>query len=162
VRSDSDLHEPRTNAEQSETADDFRVSFESHRPFTGVIAPELPVGSPERDELFREFRRTFAEDWKAAKEAVKRERRERKGDLYFVRVGRFLKIGRTTNIGARMRMIQCHAPTPPELVGMIAKGGWQEADWHQDFRHLRSNGEWFRITPELKAAVNHALEDGKR
>jgi hypothetical protein len=45
---------------------------------------------------------------------------------------------------------------------MIAKGGWQEADWHQDFRHLRSNGEWFRITPELKAAVNHALEDGKR
>jgi hypothetical protein len=26
---DSDLHEPRTNAEQSETGDDFRVSFES-------------------------------------------------------------------------------------------------------------------------------------
>jgi hypothetical protein len=29
VRSDSDLHEPRTNAEQSETGDDLRVSYES-------------------------------------------------------------------------------------------------------------------------------------
>jgi hypothetical protein len=29
MRSDSDLHETRTNAEQSETAADLRVSFES-------------------------------------------------------------------------------------------------------------------------------------
>jgi hypothetical protein len=29
MRSDSDLHEPRTNAEQGETGDDFRVSYES-------------------------------------------------------------------------------------------------------------------------------------
>jgi hypothetical protein len=32
MRSDSDLHEPRTNAEQSETSDDLRVSYESRAP----------------------------------------------------------------------------------------------------------------------------------
>jgi hypothetical protein len=122
-----------------------------------MVAPHLPVGSPERAALFERLRETFAEDWAAAEEALAEEKRTAKGDLYFVRVGRFLKIGRTTNLESRMRMIRCHASTPPELVGTIRGGGWQERDWHRQFRHLQSNREWFRITPELKAAVNAAL-----
>jgi hypothetical protein len=58
VRSDSDLHEPRTNAEQSETADDFRVSFES-------------LDFPER--------------WALCAKLVERDKRIAKGDLYFIR-----------------------------------------------------------------------------
>lgn len=126
-------------------------------PFTDGIAPELPVGSPERAALFAELRLTFAEDWAEAQRAAAEERLAASGDLYFVRVGRFLKIGRTTNIQSRMRMIRCHAPTPPELVGVIAGAGSQERQWHRAFKHLQSNREWFRITPELKAAVDTAL-----
>jgi hypothetical protein len=126
-------------------------------PFSGMLFPELPLGSPERAAVFAHFRETFAEDWKVAKEDARREREERKGDLYFVRVGRFLKIGRTRNMTSRMRMIRCHAPTPPELVGVIKGAGSQEELWHSRFAHLRSNREWFKITLELKVAVDAAL-----
>jgi hypothetical protein len=85
------------------------------------------------------------------------------GDLYFVRVGRFLKIGRTRNMGERLRILSCHAPTPPEVVGVIAGAGHTEKVWHFAFRKIQSHREWFKICPPLKDAVNAALrgEDWK-
>jgi hypothetical protein len=124
---------------------------------SGVMFPELPIGSPERAEVFAELRKTFAEDWKEAELAVAEKRRAAKGDLYFVRVGRHLKIGHATNMASRMRSISCHAPTPPEIVGIIKGAGADEGEWHRRFSHLRSNREWFKITSELKRAVDNAL-----
>ena len=78
-------------------------------------------------------------------------------DLYFVRVGRWLKIGRSGDIQERLRIISCHAPTPPELVGVLAGEGRQEKVWHYAFRKTRSHREWFRIGPALKETVDAAL-----
>lgn len=120
------------------------------------VAPHLPVGSPERAALFAELRQTFAEDWAAAERSLPAEKRAKMGDLYFIRVGEFIKIGRTTNLDARIRMIDCHAATALELLGVIVGAGYLERSWHKTFRHLRSKGEWFRETPELCQAIEMA------
>lgn len=78
-------------------------------------------------------------------------------DLYFVRVGTFLKIGRSRNVPERLRILSCHAPTEPELVGTIPGAGRMEKVWHYAFRHSQSRREWFKTTPPLKEAVNAAL-----
>jgi hypothetical protein len=78
-------------------------------------------------------------------------------DLYFIRVGRHLKIGRTRNLKERLRILSCHAPTPPEVVGTIQGAGGTEKVWHYAFRRLRSHREWFRIAPSLKQTVDAAL-----
>jgi hypothetical protein len=78
-------------------------------------------------------------------------------DLYFIRVGRFLKIGRTRNLKERLRILSCHAPTKPELVGSIPGAGATERVWHYAFRRARSHREWFRITGSLKQTVDAAL-----
>lgn len=78
-------------------------------------------------------------------------------DLYFVRVGRFLKIGKTRDITERFRIISCHAPTKPELVGVLHGQGWQEKAWHRAFRKIQSHPEWFKICRPLKETVGAAL-----
>lgn len=78
-------------------------------------------------------------------------------DLYFVRVGEFLKIGRSRNLKERFRIIRSHSPTTPELIGSIAGAGHTEKAWHYAFRMIQSRGEWFKIGPALKEAVNAAL-----
>jgi hypothetical protein len=78
-------------------------------------------------------------------------------DLYFVRVGRHLKIGRSRDVRERFRIISCHAPTKPELVGVLAGAGPTERVWHFAFRKIRSHREWFRICGPLKQTVDAAL-----
>ena len=69
----------RTNVEQSEAGGDFRVSFES-------------MDFPERWELCRQL--------------VERDRLAAKGDLYFIRAGRCVKIGHTINVVNRLAKMQ--------------------------------------------------------
>jgi hypothetical protein len=96
------------------------------RPFTGVVCPELPVGSPEREELFAKFRETFDEDWKAAEAAVERDRLIRKGDLYFIRCGDAVKIGRTTNIVQRLANMQVNNPHEIDCLLLLKGQGKEE------------------------------------
>jgi hypothetical protein len=111
MRSDSDLHEPRTNAEQSETGDDFRVSFES----------------PD-----------FREQWKLCKEEVARERLARKGDLYFIRAGNAVKIGHTINIVNRLGKMQADNHEELDCVLVLRGRGCDEAQWHEAFPSIPS------------------------
>jgi len=115
------------------------------------FSAEEAVGT--ESNRMRYGRSTFIEDWKAAEVAVAEDRRRKKGDLYFVKVGRFLKIGHTTNLAVRMRMIHCHAPLPPELIGTVKGGGHQERDWHRRFAHLQSNREAIRKRPILAGSL---------
>jgi hypothetical protein len=122
------------------------------RPFTGIVCPELPVGSPEREELFAQFRETFVEDWKAAEVAVARDRLIRKGDLYFIRCGDAVKIGRTTNIVQRLANMQVNNPHEIDCLLLLKGQGKEEGRWHKRFKHHRVRGEWFRWAPDLEAA----------
>lgn len=79
------------------------------------------------------------------------------GDLYFVKVGPYLKIGRTRDLKERLRILACHAPVAPKLIGAIAGAGPTEKAWHYAFRNINSHREWFKIAPALKRSVDAAL-----
>jgi hypothetical protein len=118
-----------------------------------MVAPHLPVGSPERAALFDVLRETFASDWKAAEKAWRDEQREGFGDLYFVSAGAAIKIGRTTNFPNRLRFIQGHNHEKVECLGLFEGQGWRERRLHRRFADMRLRGEWFERCPEILAEI---------
>jgi hypothetical protein len=122
-----------------------------------MVAPHLPVGSPEREALFARLRKTFCEDWKEAEESLKRER-ARKGDLYFIRAGSAVKIGRTINVVNRLAKMQADNHEELDCVLVLRGRGHEEPEWHKRFRSAHIRGEWFRWTEPLEGAVMVARE----
>lgn len=118
-----------------------------------IFLPELPLGSPERAEVFKELRKTFREDWMAAEKAWPDERRHKLGDLYFVAAGNAVKIGRTKNMAQRMRHIQAHNHEKAECLLLLEGQGWREREYHKLFADFRVNGEWFRRCPEIEDEI---------
>jgi hypothetical protein len=141
-----------------EAAGTLSTFIDADHPFycgpDSMVAPHLPVGSPEREALFRELRRTFAEDWAAAEASLKEERRQKFGDLYFVGAGNAVKIGRTTNFGVRLRHIQAHNHENVECLAVLKGQGWRERDLHRRFRDHHLRGEWFERCPEIEAEID--------
>jgi hypothetical protein len=120
--------------------------------FSGIMAPELAVGSPERAAYFAKLRPTFVEDWKAAEEAVAAQRAA-KGDLYFIRAGKAVKIGHTHNIVARLGNMQANNPQELDCLLLLRGKGHEERDWHKRFKAEHIRGEWFRLSPRIKRAI---------
>ena len=123
-----------------------------------IMAPELPIGSPEREAYFKELRKTFAEDWDAAAKSLARAREIAKGDLYFIRCGDAVKIGRTTNIVERLRNMQVNSPHEIDCLLLLRGQGKHEAACHKRFAAYRVRGEWFRLSDELNSAIVEARE----
>jgi hypothetical protein len=116
-------------------------------------APHLPIGSPERKVLFAELRKTFAEDWAEAEEAVRREWQEKAGDLYFITAGTAVKIGRTNDLRARLKHIQMHNHEKVACAALVKGGGWMEPAYHRRFKIHRLHGEWFERVPEIEVEI---------
>lgn len=79
------------------------------------------------------------------------------GSIYFVQFGDRIKIGFTTNMKQRMKVIpkdQILATTPGSL-GV-------ERRIHNRFAHLRITGEWFRADKELLDYVEFVRQRNKR
>lgn len=124
-------------------------------PFTGVVRPDLAIGSPERHAFFLECRRTFSEDWKEAEEAVA-AMRAAKGDLYFIRAGKAVKIGRTHGIVERLRNMQANNHEELDCLLLLKGKGHEERDWHSRFKTDHIRGEWFRWSARMERAVEQA------
>lgn len=80
-------------------------------------------------------------------------------DVYFLFAHRAnaIKIGVASNPHKRIRGIQ--TPEPCRLVGLMTGVGVEgEAALHGDFKHLRTHGEWFTATDELRAYVEQHAE----
>jgi hypothetical protein len=122
-----------------------------------IVAPHLPIGSPERAELFAGLRKTFCEDWDAAERSVAAARAA-KGDLYFIRCGNAVKIGHTANIVQRLANMQVNTPHELDCLLLLKGQGHEERQWHERFRADQIRGEWFRWTVELERAVLDARE----
>jgi hypothetical protein len=118
-----------------------------------MVAPHLPVGSPERAALFAELRKTFAEDWKAAEQSLRGEQRTSFGDLYFVAAGDAVKIGRTKNFETRLRFIRGHNHEKVECLALLKGQGWREKELHKRFRAVRLRGEWFARCEQIAAEI---------
>ena len=71
--------------------------------------------------------------------------------VYFISgpAGSKIKIGWAYSPEKRLRTIQNMSPFPLRILGTIPGGQTKEAELHQQFRHLRSYGEWFEPDQEL-------------
>lgn len=69
--------------------------------------------------------------------------------IYFVRCGRFVKIGVTGDLPTRFKYLSLASPEKPELLLSVMGKMTIEREYHERFAHLRSNREWFRLEGEL-------------
>lgn len=73
------------------------------------------------------------------------------GLVYFIQSvdGGPIKIGTSVDPRKRLREIQTSHPSRLQIVGLIEGGIARERELHQTFAHLRLEGEWFALGPEL-------------
>lgn len=78
------------------------------------------------------------------------------GYVYFIRAGRtnLVKIGWATDVDKRQRELQTASPHPLHLIGYEPGSLFDEADWHDRFKHLRVRGEWFLLAADLRDTIN--------
>lgn len=110
-----------------------------------------------RDEVSKELLSEWSERRQAV-EAKAQEARYERSRVYFMRCGKFIKIGTSTNVHDRLAAIQKSGGVlmpsgleyqHTELVTVIHGDLHREKGLHKKFAHLRHTGEWFTETPEL-------------
>jgi hypothetical protein len=70
-----------------------------------------------------------------------------------------VKIGKSTNVGARMATLQTSTPSELRLVAVLK--GDIENNLHRRFAAHRLNGEWFRFDDEIKSAIESIEKAGR-
>lgn len=75
------------------------------------------------------------------------------GYVYFMEMGRFIKIGWSTLPRSRQETLQTGNPYDIKLLGAFPGSLGNEAGLHELFSHARARGEWFRKTPGLLAYI---------
>lgn len=73
--------------------------------------------------------------------------------VYFIKSGRFVKIGFSHDPWRRLYSLKSSNPHPMELLGAIEGTRFEESRLHKHFRHQQHHGEWFRLRGDLKAFI---------
>ncbi len=81
-----------------------------------------------------------------------------KGQVYFVRDGRAVKIGWALNGKERIKLLQTGNPRGLTLLGAIKGPITLERALHKHFKRNRIRGEWFTATKNLVAVIS-IIED---
>jgi hypothetical protein len=85
------------------------------------------------------------------------------GGVYFVLFQGFVKIGIPTDIKNRLKSVHSSHPLPLTLLGVIPlppkMHRAKERSIHDQFAHLRQQGEWFRAEPELLQYIKENARD---
>jgi hypothetical protein len=71
------------------------------------------------------------------------------GYVYFLRMGRSVKIGFSRDVRKRMKAIQTACPEPTEVLKVIPGVVNTERYFHEHFAQYRMQGEWFRLEGDL-------------
>jgi hypothetical protein len=82
------------------------------------------------------------------------EAAERDCWVYYLRCGRLIKIGMTTNLASRFASIR-----PNEVLAIEPGGAEREAAMHQQFAELRAGGEYFHPGRSLQQHVIKVREE---
>jgi hypothetical protein len=82
--------------------------------------------------------------------------------IYFAKVDKkFIKIGTSYDVSGRMKSLQTANPFPLKVEAILEGSFQTENGLHELFKHLRYNGEWFRLTDELKWFIRAIQENPK-
>ena len=73
--------------------------------------------------------------------------------IYFIRSGGYVKIGVSVRPWDRLSTLQIGNPEPLEMIAIMPGEYDVEATLHGQFSSDRINGEWFRLSPEIGAAI---------
>jgi hypothetical protein len=76
------------------------------------------------------------------------------GYVYFLRMGRAVKIGFTRDVRKRMSAIQSSCPAPTEVLKVIPGVVNTERYFHEHFAEYRLSGEWFSLEGDLCAFLS--------
>lgn len=80
---------------------------------------------------------------------VKLRPRKKDGQIYFFKMGDFVKIGFSASWEERLKTIATSAPLPVEVLLLIPGSLQVERTLHLRFLAHRTQREWFRATPEI-------------
>ncbi len=98
-------------------------------------------------------------DWQSVDDAMTGGKLDRQR-VYFLEMGEFIKIGRSSDIRRRIQSFEGFLPLPTKLLHQIPGTCDTETDLHRKFKHLRTKGEWFRATDELRGFIASLIENG--
>jgi hypothetical protein len=80
--------------------------------------------------------------------------------IYFIRsYNKHIKIGYSKDPLDRMKSLQTGSPAKLHIQATMPGDYQTEIGLHELFRHLRSHGEWFRYTDELKWFIRIVKEN---
>jgi hypothetical protein len=74
--------------------------------------------------------------------------------VYFLQAGPLVKIGRAVDVEDRVRRLQTMHPGPLQVVAAVPAHASLETAIQNRFRHLRRNGEWYVLEPELDQFID--------
>ena len=77
--------------------------------------------------------------------------------VYFIKGGKFVKIGVARNVAARISGLQVGCPVELTLLASIDGGHATERQLHKMFNHHRTRGEWFNFHKEIKEYITNTL-----
>lgn len=77
----------------------------------------------------------------------------KKGWVYFLSAGSFIKIGYATDVVTRIRGLETGSPVAITLLHKERGNMEDEARYHKRFADLRERGEWFRNEGDLAAHI---------
>jgi hypothetical protein len=80
--------------------------------------------------------------------------------IYFAKCGEHIKIGIAGNVKQRIGSLQVASAQPIELIGAVKGTAHDERRLHKTLSRHRIKGEWFSDCPEVRSAMNIAIERG--
>lgn len=102
-------------------------------------------------KLTRWYAATADERDRVGREEMERRRQEAEARdcwVYYIRVGRLIKIGMTTNLASRFSSLR-----PNEVLAIEPGGSQREIAMHREFAELRVGGEYFHPGAALQRHV---------
>lgn len=79
--------------------------------------------------------------------------------IYFVKQGDYVKIGYTNTFKRRLNQLQTSSPVKLEVLALIKGDKSDEKNFHDAFKHINTNGEWFLYNDEIERFVDSLDKD---
>ena len=79
--------------------------------------------------------------------------------IYIVKQLDYVKIGYTSRFKKRFQELQVSSPVKLETLALIKGNKVDEKNYHDAFKHLSSNGEWFFYNDEIERFVEALDKD---